>query len=152
MLNLRNSVYTHILSEILVVCCLVLWMSSYRKRTTAQIEKLLLRIEEQDEKIQKLEQLILHQQQQQQVMNAFIPNPIIKPVVPPKPVVHVVPTPQKSEPTPSVEPLHIPTVAETKQDLDQLLKEELAELEQSEQSEQSKIEEISTEDLKKKSP
>jgi hypothetical protein len=172
MFRLQNPVYLHILSEILILCSLVVWMSSYRKRTTSQIEKLLLRIEEQDEKIQKLEQQFLQQQQLSSFLTMPIPTasmarPKPKPPVPTsKPVIHtpapvVVPAPAPV-PTPVVVPAPTPVVAITPtppapavdEDLDALIQAELAELQSTTApaAVDEPIEEISTEDLKKKSP
>lgn len=163
MLQLRNPLYMHILSEILVLSCLVVWISGYRKRTTSQIEKLLLRIEEQDEKIQKLEQMFIQQQQQQLLSNLtepfmFAPQPTLRPEAPkPKPVVvKPKPKPVVVKPTPIPTPVvQTPAPAppqesiEAVEDLDELLQEELAELAQP----STAIEDISTDqvaDLKKK--
>jgi len=169
----RNLIYLHILSEILVLCSLVVWMSSYRKRTTSQIEKLLLRIEEQDEKIQKLEQQFLQQQQ----LSSFLSMPAmaIPTAIPtasmakpkPKPKPPVVPATKPTVVVPSADPLVVvdPVVAAPEvappppvavEDLDALIQAELAELNlepsTAVESDRLEIEEISTEDLKKKSP
>jgi hypothetical protein len=134
----------HIASEIVVVSCLVIWMSGYRKRTTSQLEKLLLRIEEQDEKIQKLEQQFIAYQQQQRLSSVLssipvsssipVPNvpkqtskPSSAPPVPPKTQIIVVPSasPPESVPPPIVQ---VPSVAPKDEDLDALIQDELAEL------------------------
>ena len=170
MIQLRNPVHLHILSEMVVICSLVLWMSSYRKRTTSQIEKLLLRIEEQDEKIQRLEQQFQMFQQQQRLSAlataaAAVPT---KPVVskkPPPPLPAKLkpsakPSPQvvlESELPNLVVPPPSPVAAaaatvESESELDELLQAELAELQASERHDEDDIVDISTEDLKKKSP
>ena len=160
MLSLRNPLTLHILSEILVVTCLVMWMSGYRKRTTNQLEKLLLRIEEQDEKIQKLEQSLQQQQQQQLAMSNLVSNspitklfskpppvPLSKPVV--QPVVQPVAQPVVQ---PDAQPVVQPVVeVESEKELDELLQAELAELNE---SSVIPVEELSTdlgESLKKNS-
>jgi uncharacterized membrane protein len=148
-------------------------MSSYRKRTTSQIEKLLLRIEEQDEKIQKLEQQFLQQQQLSSFLSMpipsaaataapFMPIPTIptasmsKPKPKPKPPVPATKPAESSVPAPSPAPAPAPSPAPAsapapEEDLDALIQAELAELQESALVGE-KIEEISTEDLKKKSP
>jgi uncharacterized membrane protein len=148
-------------------------MSSYRKRTTSQIEKLLLRIEEQDEKIQKLEQQFLQQQQLSSFLSMpipsaaattapFMPMPTIptasmsKPKPKPKPPVPATKPAESSVPAPSPAPAPAPSPAPAsapapEEDLDALIQAELAELQESALVGE-KIEEISTEDLKKKSP
>jgi outer membrane biosynthesis protein TonB len=156
-------------------------MSSYRKRTTSQIEKLLLRIEEQDEKIQKLEQQFLQQQQLSSFLSMpipsaaattapFMPMPTIptasmsKPKPKPKPPVPATKPAESSVPAPSPAPAPAPAPAPSpapapapasapapEEDLDALIQAELAELQESALVGE-KIEEISTEDLKKKSP
>lgn len=172
MFLLRNPVHLHIFSELVVLTSMIIWMSSYRKRTTSQIEKLLLRIEEQDEKIQRLEQQFLESQQQQRLSHlasSFLPVATPAPVPPrskpaqaaaskktPLPVPVVPPTPV---PVPISPPVVESKVAETDQDLDQLLQAELAELTEMKTSAPAEdIEELSTEQhaseehLKKKSP
>jgi uncharacterized membrane protein len=150
---------------------MIVWMSSYRKRTTSQIEKLLLRIEEQDEKIQRLEQQFLQSQQQQrlsQLATSFLPvaTPAPAAAARPKPAQSAAPLPKKT-PLPNKSSPEIvvpssppvveviepePVAAETEQDLDELLQAELAELIAPAPVVTEDIEEISTEHLKKKSP
>lgn len=55
MFNFKNPQTIHIVSEVVVLIALVIWVSSYKKKINCQIDKLHLRLEEQEEKIQKLE-------------------------------------------------------------------------------------------------
>lgn len=174
MIQLRNPVHLHILSELVVICSLVIWMSSYRKRTTSQIEKLLLRIEEQDEKIQRLEQQfqMFQQQQRMSALAAAAAVPLPKPILAKKPTVVASPPPvavktstKPSKPSLQVEPelpslivpppspVAVAAAVESESELDELLQAELAELQASQHPhDEDDIVDISTEDLKKKSP
>lgn len=138
-------------------------MSGYRKRTTTQLEKLLLRIEEQDEKIQKLEQNLQQYQQQNFAMSNLINSsspinhlfPSAKPVVTPKPVASAKPVKPAPKPVTTAKPVassipvvvpkpepveESPSVIESEKELDDLLQAELAELTESVQP----VEELST--------
>jgi len=175
MIQLRNPVHLHILSELVVIGSLVVWMSSYRKRTTSQIEKLLLRIEEQDEKIQRLEQQfqMFQQQQRMSALAAAAAAPPPKPVLHKKPTVVASPPPvavktasKPSKPSlqvveselpslivPPPSPVAVAASVESESELDELLQAELAELQASQHPhDEDDIVDISTEDLKKKSP
>lgn len=55
MFNFKNPQTIHIISEVVVLIALVIWVSSYKKKINSQVDKLHLRLEEQEEKIQKLE-------------------------------------------------------------------------------------------------
>lgn len=169
MFSLSNTTQMHVAFEIAALASLILWMNLTRKKTAQHLEQLLLRIQAQDEKIVRLEQMVrrlqktvtLHQQQQQQ-QAAFIPPPpapviapSLVPVPPPAPVI----APQSSPPPPPP-PSWIEPEADLDAELDAEIQEELAELSLDPSSFQMMLGqplasipedgEISTDDLKKK--
>ncbi len=58
--TIKNPLIVHIITEIIVLVGVVFWFSSKQKRLQLQIEKLLLRIEDQEDKIFKLENALEH--------------------------------------------------------------------------------------------
>ena len=151
MFSLSNTTQMHVAFEIAALASLILWMNLTRKKTAQHLEQLLLRIQAQDEKIVRLEQMVrrlqktvtLHQQQQQQ-QAAFIPPPpapviapSLVPVPPPAPVIapSLVPVPPpapviapQSSPPPPPPPSWIEPEADLDAELDAEIQEELAEL------------------------
>lgn len=56
---LKQPRIAHLIAEIIILIMLVLWVSSKYKRMNSHMENLLQRIEEQEERIQKLEQSLI---------------------------------------------------------------------------------------------
>lgn len=93
----KNPQILHITCEIIVLCTLIFWISSGKKKLSLQVEKLLLRLEEQEEKIQRMEiileqmntnhklvdkkvnNLLIKQQQQQQLKKSTLFTPSLIP-------------------------------------------------------------------------
>lgn len=128
----KNLQLLHITCEIIILCALMFWISSGKKKLFWQIEKLLLRIEEQEEKIQRMELVM----EQMNVNNKLLLENINKKIqnlsYPPTPKIL---TPQRKN-------YRLPKVveneeivkkdetnqSETDSDLDEELREELEEL------------------------
>jgi hypothetical protein len=58
MLNTKNTFYIHILLEIVFVCVGVVWFNNYRKATVEQINQMQSQIEDQNQRIKKLERMV----------------------------------------------------------------------------------------------
>jgi len=164
MFSLSNSTQMHVAFEIAALASLILWVNLNRKKTAQHLEQLLLRIQSQDEKIQRLEQLVRRLQktvQQQQQQQIYTPPP------PPPPVVsQAQPSSMSPPPPPPPAPATMPVPpsnaadADLDADLDAEIQEELAELSLDPSSFQMMLGqplasipedgEISTDDLKKK--
>ena len=190
---ITNPRIIHIVCEIIILCTLIFWISSGKRKLSIQIEKLLLRLEEQEEKIQKMEMFIEQLIEKNQILTNSISslNKVIKknriqsqgespkPQDLPKPQEvfspkiedylsksQDLPKPQdlpkyQDSPTSNKLPqnIFVPTPIskmefreeETESDLDDELKEELAELmNNNENPENPESIEIDTDDLKKK--
>ncbi len=130
--TIKNPLIVHIITEIIVLVGVVFWFSSKQKRLQLQIEKLLLRIEDQEDKIFRLENAF---EQLYKNMQMVAPTPVSSPaqMVAPTPVSTpaqmVAPTPV-STPAQMVAPTPVstPYPAFEEINLDQELQEELADL------------------------
>ena len=74
----KNPQILHITCEIIVLCTLIFWISSGKKKLSLQIEKLLLRLEEQEEKIQKMEIILEQMNVNHKLVDKKVNNLLIK--------------------------------------------------------------------------
>ena len=127
MFNTKNTFYIHVLMEVVLVCALGVWFINYKKATASQIEELTTRLEEQEQKMKRLERLVQNQtiQMNQLRAQASVPqsnlfnslNPMMNTLmnnglsVHPQPSVQPVPQPSvQPVPQPSVQPVPQPSV------------------------------------------
>ena len=111
MLNFKNPQMIHIASEIVVLMAIMMWFTSGKKQMLSQMEKLLLRIEEQEERIQKLErqQFVYQPQIHQQQVHYTPTTPTPKPIRSKTSVVH--------SPSPSVQNIPVQTPSPSVQNI-----------------------------------
>lgn len=74
----KNPQILHITCEIIVLCTLIFWISSGKKKLSLQVEKLLLRLEEQEEKIQRMEIILEQMNTNHKLVDKKVNNLLIK--------------------------------------------------------------------------